>query len=412
MSSRRKTKREEVFPLKSKRPAHAKNEGIDYSQCGISWAKQDASRSYFILPCKSHHTLCPLCFSSLMASKGAMHYYRCPCCKGGEDGKEKHTHWDVCAPQVTPRLGGSRQKSETHSLVPPNPTLNPVLHHHANYIMNEDRGGGTSTPNKAFTLSLTRTKKNKEGKTTLHAISFTIPTENIDTTISNENKKKLATFFQLLQPVLVLSSKKLFQNQHDQSSASESGNILFDAATSDNTCLFQCLYSLSTGRVPPSIPEIIKSKSTQQKKVFVQIFGIVELVRSQCIWKGRSVLKNFVSQQLMVNCASHALYRVLNQIGVSNSNETVRVDAINDSKKKILAGYPLEGKKYDLFLILFDNLGFRIRGGKTLKVGYEQYTALELVNIPKESLIKWGVYPNRKENKAGKYFNLNYDFFI
>ena len=123
-------------------------------------------------------------------------------------------------------------------------------------------------------------------------------------------------------------------------------------------------------------------------------------------------MKEFISQQLMVNCAPHALYRVLNQIGVSNSNETVRVDAINDSKNKILAGYPLEGKKYDLFLILFDNLGFRIRGGKTLKVGYEQYTALELVNIPKESLVKWGVYPDKKENKAGKYFKLNYDFFI
>ena len=122
------------------------------------------------------------------------------------------------------------------------------------------------------------------------------------------------------------------------------------------------------------------------------------------------MLKDFVSQQLMANCASHALYRVLNQIGVSSSNETVRVDAINDSKNKILAGYPLEGKKYDLFLILFDNLGSRVRGGKNLKVGYEQYTALELVNIPKTSLIKWGVYPNKEENKPGNYFKSSYEF--
>ena len=66
----------------------------------------------------------------------------------------------------------------------------------------------------------------------------------------------------------------------------------------------------------------------------------------------------------MVNCAPQALYRILNQIGISSSNETVRVDAIKGSKEVILDGYSFEGKKYDLFLILFDNLGFRVCGGK------------------------------------------------
>ena len=134
----------------------------------------------------------------------------------------------------------------------------------------------------------------------------------------------------------------------------------------------------------------------------VQIFAIAEMIRSQCTLKGQIILKDFVGQQLMINCASQSLYRILNQLGVSSSNETIRVDAIKDCKSKILAGYPLKGKKYDLFLILFDNLGFRVRGGKNLKVGYEQYTALELVNIPKELLIEWGVYPDKEKNKEGK----------
>ena len=135
-------------------------------------------------------------------------------------------------------------------------------------------------------------------------------------------------------------------------------------------------------------------------------------MRSQCVLLGkkkddksrrreRGVLKNYVGNQLMVNCAPQAVYRVLNQIGVSTANETVRIDGIQDCKNRILKGYPLEGKKYDLFLILFDNLGFRVRGGKNNKIGYEQYTALEIVNVPKESLIEWGIYPNKAENKAG-----------
>ena len=28
-------------------------------------------------------------------------------------------------------------------------------------------------------------------------------------------------------------------------------------------------------------------------------------------------------------------------------------------------------------------------------------TALEIVNVPKELLIEWGIYPNKAENKAG-----------
>ena len=82
------------------------------------------------------------------------------------------------------------------------------------------------------------------------------------------------------------------------------------------------------------------------------------MICSQCIWKGRNILKDFVGQQLMINCASNSLYKILNQIGVSNSNKTVRIRTIKDSRTKILAGYPLEGKKYDLFLNLFDNLDF------------------------------------------------------
>ena len=374
----RKTKRQGVFPPLLKRPSTKKNEVSECGKCGVEWKKNDATRSYFLLPCRSRHTLCPICFSLVMASKGAMHFFNCPCCEG-ECGKEKYTYWDVFSPQKTRHNGAARQKSETHFLSFPDPTLNPVLHHHANSIMSK-RQASMNT----FTLSLARTTKNKEGKAILNALSLPILTDNIDASINDKDRKKLINLFQLLHPVLVLSSKRTFQHQYDNlTSKSERGSILFDAASVDNTCLFQCIYSLSTGKASPSSSEIMKFESTQRKKLLVQIIGIVEMIRSQCVWKGRSILKDIVGQQLMVNCSSQALYRMLNQLDISNNNETVRIDAIKDSKNKILAGYPLKGKRYDLFLILFDNLGFRCRGGKNLKVGYEQYTALELVNIPK-----------------------------
>ena len=300
-----------------------------------------------------------------------------------------------------------RQVVESYSLSQPDPTLNPVLHHHAKTIMNKRE---EEHEDDIFTLSLSRTTT-EHGKATLQAISLQLPTMNTDTTISNNNRKKLITIFQLLHPVIVLSSKQTFQHRYEcVSSDSESGKTLFDAASIDDTCLYQCIYSLSTGKFPSSTSEIATLQSTRQKNLLVQIFGIAEMIRSQCVWKGRSILKYFVGQQLMINCASNSLYKILNQIGVSSSNETVRVGAIKGSKNKILAGYPLAGKKYDLFLILFDNLGFRVRGGKNLKVGYDQYTALELVNIPKDSLIEWGVYPDKQNNKPGNFLFKNFQY--
>ena len=343
-----------------------------------------------------------------------MHYYKCPGCKDSNKGKNtnnKYCHWDVHSPQKT-RSGGMRMQHETHHLTPPDPIFNPVLYHHMKTIMENN-----TDPTNHFTLSLTRTRATTDGERNaaakLHTFSLPLSTNNLDATVTIDEKEKLITLFQLLHPVLVLSSKKAFDHRYNSlSSHIGSGSMLFDAAGADDTCLFQCMYSLSTGKYPPSLSEIETMESTQRKNLLVQIFCIAELVRSQCVWKGRSILKNFVGQQLMVNCAPQALYRILNQLGVSNSNETVRIDAIKDSKKKILAGYPLDGKKYDLFLILFDNLGFRVRGGKNLKVGFEQYTALELVNIPKEKLVDWGVYPNKEKNLPGKYKIKSSYFFM
>ena len=248
-----------------------------------------------------------------------------------------------------------RQVVESYSLSQPDPTLNPVLHHHAKTIMNKRE---EEHEDDIFALSLSRTTT-EHGKATLQAISLQLPTTNTNVTISNNNRKKLITIFQLLHPVIVLSSKQMFQHCYKcVSSDSESRKTLFDAASLDDTCLYQCIYSLSTGKFPSSTSELATLKSTSRRNLLVQIFGIAEMIRSQCVWKRRSILKDFVGQQLMINCASNLLYKILNKIGVSSSNETVRVGAIKGNKNKILDGYPLAGKKYDLFLILFDNLGF------------------------------------------------------
>ena len=52
---------------------------------------------------------------------------------------------------------------------------------------------------------------------------------------------------------------------------------------------------------------------------------------------------------------------------------------------------------FNLLMILYDNIGFRRRGGKTTGVGYDQFTALQIVEIEKEDLINWGIYPDKEK---------------
>ena len=226
-------------------------------------------------------------------------------------------------------------------------------------------------------------------------------------TLNKNEKEGLIKIFQFLHPILVPSSLLTFNKVNCRSVGSagdtaEHCDKLFEMAASDNSCLFDCLFALTTGKSANTFSNRVPGGlNLKQKKKMIESFAIADLVRNHSDQNGRGALKDFVGKQLMVNSAPQALYRILNYIGVSTSNEMVRVDAIKDCKEKILDGYSFEGKKYDLFLILFDNLGFRIRKGKTSKVGYEQYTAIEIVNVPKIQLIEWGIYPNKEKNIPG-----------
>lgn len=344
-----------------------------------------------------------------MASKGSMHFFHCPACcnksaNNDKNEQQKMVQWDVFTPQRNTRSGGLRLMATTHSIAEPDPTLQPIIHHHASSIMNAKKGG-------TATLSMSTIKTDKEGNDILQALSLLMDTSNTDLRISKKSKEIMVAIFQLLHPILVTSSKQEFcRKYNDFSSFDDEEERLFQVAKLDDTCLYQCMFALATGKLPPSASEISELKSTIKKKICIQVFAIAEMIRSQSASlkkeegkKGeKGFLREYIGKQLLVNCAPQALYRILNQIGISTSNETVRIEAINDCKNKILTGYSVEGKKYDMFLILFDNLGFRVRGGKNNKIGYEQYTALEIVNISKEALTEWGVYPNKEKGTLGK----------
>lgn len=383
------------------------------NHCGETWNKDDPNRSYFQLQCKSQHILCPICFSSLLAEKGAMHYFHCAACKNKEND-EKITSWKVFAPKTKKTRGFViHQQCETHTLSKPDPILNPVLHHHSIHVMSKN-----AAKENIATISITTSEgSNAENNKSTDTVVSCIDCNNINywSDEDRHNIDKLVSIFRQLNPIIVSDSRKVFNKKFSsQRVISTSPKHLFDIASFDDTALFKCIYALTTGEKPPLYPQNLESAKKQN--LLIKVFTITDMIRSTLMGKTekkvgqeeapkRSILKEFIGRQLIAHGAPQALYKVLNQIGCSYSNETVRISQIKDCREKILKGYDFNGKKYGLFLVLFDNLGFRIRGGRERKIGYDQYTAIQIVFITKEKLINWGVYPNPEKNKLGKVFS-------
>ena len=94
-----------------------------------------------------------------------------------------------------------------------------------------------------------------------------------------------------------------------------------------------------------------------------------------------------VGRQLIA-CAgvSEGLWKTLTKLGIAPGIEQERICSIKVVHDEIMKGLPA-GDPHDLWLLLFDNVGFR------MQKGYEQYTAMQWVRVSKEILVSWGIYP-------------------
>ena len=70
------------------------------------------------------------------------------------------------------------------------------------------------------------------------------------------------------------------------------------------------------------------------------IFAACDMIRNARDRK-RSALKDFMAKQLLVHAAPQALYRILNKLGISTCNETVRLDSIVKERENFSSGFLL-----------------------------------------------------------------------
>lgn len=338
-----------------------------------------------------------------MASKGSMHYFNCAC-----GDKSPLRKWTITFPNPS----STRRLKETHCLPAVNRDKHPVLYLHQQHFENPN----DEDQDKAI-LSLTTTSRLQNNPSSVITVSAELNIKKVDQT-NNQERKNLSNIFMLLHPILVQPSRNdlsIALKAEDQDFWVDGTNNLFDLAKEDKTILFQCMYGLMTGLsespLQPAIGTIMDADGSDNrqnapnnmKDTLSAVFTVTELIRHANPYYGRrnkqrALLKEYISKQLTVNGAPNALYTIFNRLGISHCSNLVRTEAVRSFNKQLEKGYSFANKKYDLFFILFDNLGFRVRGSG--RVGYDQYTALQIINVKKEKLIEWGVYPKAGENEV------------
>jgi hypothetical protein len=210
--------------------------------------------------------------------------------------------------------------------------------------------------------------------------------KGIDEVCSDEAKDNLEKIFQFLHSKLLTG----FTNNltgYEQFGATYGGRNLDEIINSDKSTLLRCVYALATGDI------LKKTKAgtlwTNQK---ASAFAATDIIRNLATKTNSGALKTLIGHQLLAYTIPHALHKMLNKFGVCPSHQYNRISDIRSGEDTLIQGLLTEMiDPHDLWLVLYDNIGFRRCGSKP---GWDQFIALQLVRIPKEVLKNWGLYPD------------------
>jgi hypothetical protein len=178
-------------------------------------------------------------------------------------------------------------------------------------------------------------------------------------------------------------------------------NPVEEAFAGDRVCsvLHRCIHAFATQEY--IYDELVFSTKWRSRRAAT--FAATDIIR--CLKKSKEgKLKRFVGRQMIANGASQGLWKILSKFGLVTDMKKERRNAIDMVNTEMMKGLTAIDP-HDLWLLLYDNIGFKV-----LK-GYEQYTAMQWVRIPKETLCLWGLYPKEFETMQSYPFEgmLNYE---
>ena len=302
---------------------------------------------------------------------------------GGEELGNYNENNDDISDEELRHPNKRRRTDMLYSIVQPTITKDPKQFHK---LMEVEKMQETSI------LSLTvSNKKDKMIYTFAAALDLSRTPEEWD----SETLKNLFLIFKFLHPALIREDDPGDNNLEVYLDQKREMNV---TATQDYSVLHRCIHAFATQSLIGEEPNITFKWRSQRAASFAST-DIIRNLKSQKV--GR--LQMFIAKQLVANGATQGLRRICNKFGLSVSLEKERLASIKDVHSALMLGLP-KIDPHDLWLLLYDNIGFKI------KKGYDQYTAMQWVRVSKEKMIEWQLYPKFGETMSDHPFPIGHPY--
>ena len=358
------------------------DESLAYGSCRVCNQHPVASPyPSFKLDCACTSKICASCFSTSLSATNNVGGIECQLCKTST------TKWEV---SNTPILRNNRQGAQrtvSHSLKTVetvlDPDMDPVRYH---CVQSDPFFGVTLTywdeMTKAFSHRTHKFLKNGDCNEW-----------------SEEQVKFLESLCKILH-VLTINNDLQHRTPFDPLSATTSSE-LFSVASSDLSPLNRCVFSLTYGKeLIETLGKIEELPHKGWKRLVTQAFAASDIVRNAAR-NSIGVLKSTLSQQMRVDSTSDRLFDLTGEFGISLSRTSVRLNEQARAAEKIKEGIDLKKiSRYAMVILLYDNVGFKVRAGRRRKVGYDQYTKIIWIVVTPRELIDLKIYPNPEKKGA------------
>jgi hypothetical protein len=217
-----------------------------------------------------------------------------------------------------------------------------------------------------------------------HTIAMRLPT---DQSVAPEQEQiKLKEIFLLLHPYVMnppaSTPYRCFSHPADipRPSAIAQPMELFAAARDDESLLFECILRLATGS--STLKAEAQNRDGYWTSQLMAIFIAVEMIRRAASDKP-GLFQQVLAEQLRLHQSSKNLMTLCSKMRLSASVTFVDGKRFEMIDKKILAGWVFKHTAFGLFVVLYDNFGFRIRGASA---GYHQSTMIQVKYVTPEEL--------------------------
>ena len=337
--------------------------------------------THYKLQC--NHLLCPLCMNHLLTH----HYHepsiRCPGCNSSSNA------YKLIQISFTGRNNRRQIKEENITIPPPPPipsatcrplhrTFDPVR-----YYANQSIDYQRKHMNISFSFEGIDNK--------IMTVTEDIP---LDPSIQMSDRQQtvIEGFFQKLHtPVLHHDQREIKNITHDSRCYSSSSK-LYNMTKNDNTLLRRLMNALGVGRLLSDTrqeEEDNKGDTNYEKRSRLSLS--CAMILRQASQLKSTLLHDACSEILRIFNVSTKAHKFLNDFGLCSSRQQLYLNEMKKVHTLLENGYgfKFEERKWDYFITVYDNVGFRVRGAKC---GYDQYIALQLLIISVERLKAAGFY--------------------